>query len=74
MSRAARRVEMELRNRIQQLETEAVESIRDKIIVVEITEEDLDAWRDATSSIINTYLDTTGTLGANLVTEARQLE
>ena len=74
MAKAARRVEKELRDRIQRIEAEAIESVRDKMTIVEINEEDLDAWRDATSSIINTYLTNTGTLGVKLVAEVRRLE
>jgi len=74
MTNVARRVEKELRNKIERIEAEALEFIREKMTAVEISEEELLDWRRATSSMIDTYMSTSGSLGKKLLEEARQFD
>ncbi len=73
MMRAGRRVEKELRDTIARVEQESLEFARDKMTVVELSEEDLAAWREATSSVVDTYIENAGPLGKQLVDAARNL-
>jgi C4-dicarboxylate-binding protein DctP len=73
MTRAARRVEKELRDKIARLEHESLEFARGEMTVVEISEEDLAAWREATSSVVQTYIENAGPLGKQLVEAAGAL-
>jgi C4-dicarboxylate-binding protein DctP len=74
MTSAASRVENELRDEIDRLESEALDFIRGKMKVVEISDEDLAAWRKATSSVIDIYLENAGAMGARLVSEAGKID
>lgn len=73
MTKAARRVELELRQKMDGLEADALKFARDKMKVVEITPAELEQWRKATSSVVDTYIKDAGALGAQLVDAARKL-
>ena len=73
MTRAGRRVEQELREKIARVEQESLAFAREKMTVVEINEDDLAAWREATSAVVDVYIDNAGPLGKQLVDAARGL-
>ena len=73
IEKAGRRVEKELRDKMAQLEAEALEFARGKMKVVELSPEDLAAWKEATRSVVDTYIQNAGPLGKQLVEAANQL-
>lgn len=73
ISKAGRRVEADLRNKMALLEAEALEFARGKMKVVELSPEDLAAWKEATKSVVDTYIQNAGPLGKQLVEAANQL-
>ncbi|HEB94828.1 MAG TPA: C4-dicarboxylate ABC transporter substrate-binding protein [Sedimenticola thiotaurini] len=73
MQKAARRVEVDLRNKMGELEAEALEFARGKMKVVELSPEDLAAWKKATRSVVDTYIQNAGPLGRQLVEAANNL-
>jgi C4-dicarboxylate-binding protein DctP len=73
MTKAARRVEKELRQKMDGLEADALKFAREKMKVVEITPAELERWRKVTNSVVDTYVKGAGPLGAQLVDAARKL-
>lgn len=73
ISEAAARVEKELRDKITGLEKQALEDVRGKMNVVELTEEQRQQWRDATKPVVDAYVERAGELGAMIVEEAGKL-
>ncbi len=73
MQKAARRVEVDLRNKMAGLEADALAFARSKMKVVELTPEDLAAWKEATRSVVDTYIQNAGPLGRQLVEAANKL-
>lgn len=66
---AASKVERQLRNEIYTQEAAAIDDIRDKITIVDLTAKERDAWRDATRSVIDRFVEEAGPT-ANAVVEA----
>jgi C4-dicarboxylate-binding protein DctP len=73
ISTAARRVEAELRDTMSRIEAEALEFARKEMTVVELTEAERAAWREATKSVVDDYVARAGDLGKQLVEAARGL-
>ncbi|WP_038035420.1 TRAP transporter substrate-binding protein DctP [Thermopetrobacter sp. TC1] len=70
---AARRVEKELRDKMNAIENQALEDIRPKIKVIDLTEEERDKWRKATRPVVDAYIKNAGELGRKLVDMAGKL-
>lgn len=70
---AARRVEKELRDKIQSLEAKALEYTKAHMKVTELGPEEIKAWQKATESVEKTFIQEAGPLGAELVKEAKAL-
>ena len=70
---AARRVEKDLRNKMGQLEADALAFARKKMTVIELSPQDLQAWKNATTSVVDTYIQNAGPLGKQLVDAANRL-
>ncbi len=70
---AARRVEKDLRNKMGQLEADALAFARKKMKVIELSPEDLQQWKKATTSVVDTYIRNAGPLGQQLVEAAGRL-
>ena len=73
ISKAGLRVEKELREKMGAMEQEILEWSRDKIEVVDLTDAERDAWREATKPVVNSYEERAGELGKQLVLEAQKL-
>ncbi len=73
INKAARRVEQELRTKMDAIEADSLKFAREKMKVVDITPAELDQWRKATAPVIETYIKEAGPLGAQLIEAARKL-
>jgi len=73
INKAARRVEKELRNKMDRVEKEALEFARSNMTVISISNDDLASWKKATSSVVDTYIRNAGPLGKQLVEAAENL-
>ena len=73
ITKAGTRVEAELRNKMGDLEKEALEFAKTKMTVTEISADDLAAWKKATASVVDTYVKNAGELGKQLVEAAGKL-
>lgn len=73
MTTAALRVESELRNKVGQLEADAIEFAKGKMTVTEISDAELTAWKKASASVVGTYIENAGALGKQLVEAANNL-
>jgi len=74
MTKAGRRVEKQLRDKMDRIEADALAFARTKMTVVELTDDDRAAWRKATASVVDTYIANAGLLGKQLVEAARKLK
>ena len=73
ISKAGRRVEVDLRNKMGKLEQEALEFTKTKMKVIELSPEDLDKWKKASAPVVDTYIKNAGELGKELVEAANKL-
>ncbi|WP_316977303.1 TRAP transporter substrate-binding protein [Shumkonia mesophila] len=73
MTKAARRVEKELRDNMGRLEQASFDHVRDKIKIIELTPEQLADWKKSTASVIDTFIKSSGPLGKQLVEAADKL-
>lgn len=73
MRDASVKAEKDLRDFMEQHEVEAKEQVRDKINVVELTDEQREAWREATKSVVDAYIARAGEPGRQVVEKARAL-
>ncbi len=73
MSKAAQRVEQELRTKMDAIEAESLKFARENMKVVDITPAELAQWRNATAPVIEAYIKEAGPLGAQLIEAARKL-
>lgn len=64
---AAQEVEQKLRDAIYTQETEIVKEMKSKMTVVELTEDQRAAWRKATASVVDRFVNETGKTGATAV-------
>ena len=68
---AAQEVEQKLRDAIYQQEAEIVEEMKAEMTVVELTEAQRAAWREATAGVVDRFVDETGDTGAAAVAAVR---
>ena len=68
---AAKEVEQKLRDTIYQQEAEIVEEMKAEMTVVELTEAQRAAWREATAGVVDRFVDETGATGAAAVAAVR---
>lgn len=73
VDKAAKRVEGELREKMTKIEAESLEFARGKMNVIELTDEQREAWRKASASVVEDYKQRAGELGAALVDAANAL-
>lgn len=71
---AAANAETTLRDAIEDGERSAKEAVADKINVVELTEEQRNAWREATKSVVDTYIARAGEPGRLVVEKVAKLK
>ncbi len=70
---AAARVEKELRDKMSQLEADAFAFVQDKLKVVNLSDEEMKAWKELASPVVNEYIKNAGPLGAQLVEAAKKM-
>ncbi len=70
---AARRVEKDLRDKMNAIENKALEDVRPKINTIDLTEAERNEWRKATKPVVDAYVKNAGELGRKLVEEAGKL-
>jgi len=70
---AAIRVEKELRDKMSQLEADAFAFVQDKLKVVNLSDEEMKAWKELASPVVNEYVKNAGPLGAQLVEAAKKM-
>ncbi len=68
-----RACEKQLRAEIAQNEADAIAFISDKINVVELTDEDRQKWRDATTNVVDRFVAEGGPLAAKVVDLAKEM-
>jgi len=64
-------VEADLRNRVLQIEAEALEYLRGKMNVIELTEEERALWREATTGVIDRFVENGGETAAAVIEAAQ---
>jgi len=74
ISKAARRVEGDLRDKISRIEKESLDFARGKMKVVEISDKQRALWYDSTKSVVDDYEKRAGPLGVQLVKAAHALK
>jgi C4-dicarboxylate-binding protein DctP len=74
VTKAAQRVERDLRDKIGRIEQDALTFVRDKMTVVDLSDAERAKWRQATMTVVDEYKKRAGDLGVRLVNEARALK
>jgi len=74
VTKAAQRVEKNLRDKIGRIEQDALAFVRDKMTVVDLSDAERAKWRQATMTVVDEYKKRAGDLGVTLVNEARALK
>ncbi|CAM4397856.1 TRAP transporter substrate-binding protein DctP [Pseudoalteromonas ostreae] len=73
ITNASRNVEAELRKSIVKIEADAIADSKKKMQVFELSQEQIAAWKVATSSVVDTYIQNSGELGRQLVDAVKSL-
>lgn len=74
MDTAAAKVEIELRTKMEQLEAESFDFVKDKIKVVELNDEQLAQWQQLSEPVIEAFVKSAGPLGQQVVDAARAIK
>ena len=74
ITKAGRRVEGELRDKMDKIEADSLAFARTKMTVIDLDDSDRAAWRKATASVVDTYIANAGPLGKQLVEAAAKLK
>lgn len=70
---AARKVEKQLREKMQGLEQQAIVDASEKMNVIHLDDDDVAAWREATQPVLKKFLENSGELGQKVVEAAQSL-
>ena len=70
---ASRKVEIDLRQKMVQIEADALVESKKNMKVFELDDQQIAAWKKATSSVVDGYLESSGALGKQLVEAAKKL-
>ncbi|OEY67353.1 TRAP transporter substrate-binding protein DctP [Marinobacter sp. X15-166B] len=73
LQNAAVKVEKQLRDKIQSLESDAIANAKNEMNVIELSPEDIARWQQATSPVLNSFIDNAGPLGQQVIDAARAL-
>ncbi|MDJ0683859.1 MAG: TRAP transporter substrate-binding protein DctP [Alphaproteobacteria bacterium] len=65
------KVEKELRDRIFQIETEALAYLKTKMNVIELTDPERAQWREATASVVERFVENGGQIAADVIAAAQ---
>jgi C4-dicarboxylate-binding protein DctP len=71
---AAARVEKELREQMAQLEAESFEFAKDKIKIIELSNEQLAEWQQLSAPVVEAFVKDAGPLGQQVVDAARSIK
>jgi C4-dicarboxylate-binding protein DctP len=75
ISKAARDAEINVRDRMSEIEADAYKAAKDNgMKVVELSDAEVDAWRAATKPVLDSYLAESGDLGAQIYKAAQNLK
>ncbi len=66
------KVEKELRDSVFEIEAEALAYLRDKINVIELTDQERAQWREATATVVDRFVSEGGETAAKVVEEAQK--
>ncbi|EPJ55907.1 MAG: TRAP dicarboxylate transporter subunit DctP [Osedax symbiont Rs2] len=70
---ASRKVEIDLRKKMVQIEADALAESKKNMNVFELNEQQIAAWKKATSSVVDGYVESSGALGKQLIEAAKKL-
>ncbi|MFT4573245.1 MAG: C4-dicarboxylate-binding protein DctP [Marinomonas primoryensis] len=73
LSDAARKVELQLRNKIKEIESDAIADAEKNMTVIHLDNNDIAAWRQATTSVKESFLENSGPLGLKVIQAAENL-
>ncbi len=73
ISKASRNVEADLREKMVGIEADALAESKKNMKVFELNAQQIAAWKAATSSVVDGYLESSGALGKQLVEAVRKL-
>jgi C4-dicarboxylate-binding protein DctP len=73
ITKSARRVEKELREKVGKIEEADLAFVKTKMNVISLSNEERDLWRKATAPVVKSYIQRTGDLGKKLIDEAAKL-
>ena len=74
INEAALRVEQRLRNKMNSIESAALEAISDKIAIIDLTRDERAEWKAATKPVVDAFIKRAGKAGAAIVKAAKQLK
>lgn len=69
---AAREVEQQLRDQIYAEESEHVTEMQDKMTILELSDDERAAWKEATKEVVDRFVNETGEVGAAAVAAVRK--
>ncbi len=70
---ASRKVEADLRHKMIKIEADALAESKKHMQVFELDESQINAWKEATSSVVDGYVESAGDLGQQLIEAAKSL-
>lgn len=70
VNECGRKVEADLRNNVLQIEAEALAYLREKMNVIELTEDERALWREATKGVIDRFVENGGETAAAVIKAA----
>lgn len=70
---AAARVEKDLRDKMSKLEADAFAFVSDKMKVINLSDEEMKAWKKLAEPVVGEYIKNAGPLGKQLVEAAKQM-
>ncbi|OUS21246.1 C4-dicarboxylate ABC transporter substrate-binding protein ['Osedax' symbiont bacterium Rs2_46_30_T18] len=70
---ASRNVEIDLRQKMVQIEADALAESKKNMKVFELNDQQIAAWKKATSSVVDGYVENSGALGKQLIEAAKKL-
>lgn len=73
IAKAGRTVEVELRNKMAQIEADALAESKKNMKVFELDEQQIAAWKNATRSVVDGYIESAGPLGEQLIEAVKKL-
>jgi len=73
VGKAARKVEVDLRDKMGDLEAAAFEAVGKEMKVIELTPEQLKQWQDSSADVVHSFVESAGPLGKQLVEAAKKL-